>query len=160
MARWAIPRGTLQALLRALCTASGDIYTKAFTALNEWMRTCKLINHLAPKAFWGGRGVGDATKYKETMGSEHKGGVVFDYWVSNPWHGRDSLPTTTADDTSKAPMATATATRQEEREVYGDAVGNDDISTDLAEHHSSEEAYTQTSVDDWDDASLGLRRIL
>ena len=58
---------------------AADIYTKAFTALNEWMRACKLINHLDPKAFWGGRGVDDATKYKETMGSEHKGGVVFDY---------------------------------------------------------------------------------
>ena len=122
------------------------------------MRACKLINHLDTKAFWGGRGVGDATKYKETMGSEHKGGLVFDYWVSNPWHGRDSLPTRTADVTSEAPMATATATRQTERELCGDAVGHDDISTDVSEHRSSDEAYTQTLVDGWDDASSGRRR--
>ena len=50
-------------------------------------------------------------------------------------------------------MATATATRQEEREVCGDAIGNDDISTNISDHYSSDEAYTQTSVDNWDDAS-------
>ena len=51
-------------------------------------------------------------------------------------------------------MATAAATRKEEREVYGDAVGNDDISTDVSEHFNSDETYTQTSVDDWENASV------
>ena len=88
------------------------------------------------------------------MGSEHKGGVVFDYWVSNPWHGRDSLSTKTADVTSEVPMATATATRQPESELCSYAVGDDGLTTDVSDYRNSDEASTQTSVDDWDDAPL------
>ena len=88
------------------------------------------------------------------MSSEHKGGVVFDYWVSNPWHGRESLSMKTADDTSKVPMATATATRQEGTKRCGDAVGDDDHDTDVPNDRTSDEASTQTSVNDWEDASV------
>ena len=87
------------------------------------------------------------------MGSEHKGGVVFDYWVSNPWHGRESLTTKTADVTPKMPMATAIATRQEEATLCGHTVGDDNY-TDVPNDRTSDEASTQTSVDDWDDASV------
>ena len=69
---------------------AADIYTKAFTMLAEWIRACKLINHLDPARFWGGRDSGAATNDKEWMSSEHKRGVGYDYWVSNPWHGQDS----------------------------------------------------------------------
>ena len=66
---------------------AADIYTKACTILSEWIRTCKIINHLDPARFWGGRDSGAATNDKEWMSSEHKGGVALDYSVSNPWHG-------------------------------------------------------------------------
>ena len=87
------------------------------------------------------------------MGSEHKGGVVFDYWVSNPWHGRESLSMKVADVTPDAPMVTTTATQHKESKLCGNAVGDDGIITDVSDHRSSDEASTQTSVDDWDDAS-------
>ena len=34
---------------------AADIYTKAFTVTAEWVRACKLINHLDPTRCWGGR---------------------------------------------------------------------------------------------------------
>ena len=68
---------------------AADIYMKAFAILAEWIRACKFINHLDPSMFWGGRGVGDARKDKDLMGSEHKGRVVFDYWYRT--HGTAEL---------------------------------------------------------------------
>ena len=62
---------------------AGDIYTKAFPVSAGWDRACKLINNLEPRRFWGGRDVGDAGDSKDKMGAMHKGGVEFDYWVSN-----------------------------------------------------------------------------
>ena len=74
-----------------------------------------------------------------------KGGVVYDYWVSNPWHGRDSLKVSTADVTPESTMTTAAATRKEARHDNGDAIKGDDSSTEISEH-------TLTSVGD---CSLG-----
>ena len=91
---------------------AADIYTKAFMILTEWICACKLINHLDPAKCWGGRNSGAAANDKEWMSSEHKGGVVFDYWVSNPWHGRDSLKLSTANATPEATTPVATATRK------------------------------------------------
>ena len=113
---------------------AADIYTKAFTILAEWIRACKHINHLDPVMFWGGGGFGDAMKDKRSLGSEHTGGVFLDYWVSNPWHGRDSLKFSTTNETPKPPMTTATATRKEESKGCGDAIESDDISTDFTKH--------------------------
>ena len=44
------------------------------------------------------------------MGSENKGGVVFGYFLSNPWHGRDSLKMPKADAPSDLPIAVAAVT--------------------------------------------------
>ena len=133
---------------------AADIYTKAFTALNEWIRACKLINHLDPKAFWDKRGGGHAADYAKTMGSEHKGGVVFDYWVSNPWYGRESLADQVTGSKLTAPMATATATNPDKTRLCGDAVGDDEVTAYISDQRNSDEASTQTSVDDWEDASI------
>ena len=59
---------------------AADIYTKAFTGRAEWELACRLINHIRPGDFWSGKGVGQSC-----MLSEHKGGILFDYWTSNPW---------------------------------------------------------------------------
>ena len=59
---------------------AADIYTKAFTGKAEWELASRLINHLRPDDFWAGRGTG-----RSCMLSEHKGGIIFDYWTSNPW---------------------------------------------------------------------------
>ena len=59
---------------------AADIYTKAFTGKAEWELASRLINHLRPGDFWPGKGVG-----RSCMLSEHKGGILFDYWTSNPW---------------------------------------------------------------------------
>ena len=76
------------------------------------------------------------------MGSEHKGGVVYDYWVSNPWHGRESLKATMADAALEKSMSIAAATRKEEEA----AEESDDFSTDVSEH-------SQSSVDGCSDDS-------
>ena len=60
---------------------SADIYTKAFPNAPEWQLATRLINHLDPELFWGGRRVVKA----HVMPVEHKGGLCFDYWVANPW---------------------------------------------------------------------------
>ena len=86
------------------------------------------------------------------MSSEHKGGVVFDYWVSNPWHGRASLRMSAADETLKSPMTTAAATRREENRGRGDAVENDDISTDVSDHAQS--SVYDCSDEDSNNASI------
>ena len=90
-------RSTLQA---------ADIYTKAFTLTAEWICACKLINHLDPARFWGGRIKDAATCGKDWMSSEH------DYWVWNPWHGRESLKTSAADAALETSMTFAAATRK------------------------------------------------
>ena len=81
---------------------------------------------------------------KEWMSSEHNCGVVFDYWVSNPWHGRASLKISTVDAELMSPMTSAAATRKEKHQGGGDTIGSDVISTDLSDH-------TLTSVDDCSD---------
>ena len=52
------------------------------------------------------------------------------------------------------PMATAIATRQEEATLCGHAGGDDNNFTDVPNDRTSDEASTQTSVDDWDAASV------
>ena len=89
---------------------AADIYTKAFIILAELDRACELVNHLDPKRFWSGCNAGHAKEDKDLMSSEHKGGVVFDYWVSNLWHGRDSLKKPKANAAPDSPMAVAAAT--------------------------------------------------
>ena len=59
---------------------AADIYTKAFTGKAGWELACRLINHIRPHDFWSGKSVGHSC-----MLSEHKGGIFFDYWTSNPW---------------------------------------------------------------------------
>jgi len=59
---------------------AADIYTKAFTGKSEWELASRLINHIRPDDFWPGRGTG-----RSCMPAEHKGGLSFDYWTSNPW---------------------------------------------------------------------------
>ena len=61
------------------------MYTKAFTSGADWARVVKLVNHLSPEGFWGGKKSG----YKTELASQHKGDVIFDYWTSNPWHSND-----------------------------------------------------------------------
>ena len=85
------------------------------------------------------------------MDSDHKGGVVFDYWVSNPWHGRKSLTTIAADETPEQPMAIATATWKGENDVLGDAVEDDDDSTNFSKHYSDDDDQAWASVDDFVD---------
>ena len=60
---------------------SGDIFTKGFTALPDWLRATKLINHLDPILFWEGQ----QRKMISALPNTHKGGVNYDYWSSNPW---------------------------------------------------------------------------
>ena len=60
---------------------SADLYTKAFPNTPEWQLATRLINHLDPELFWGGRRPSKA----HVMPVEHKGGLLFDYWVANPW---------------------------------------------------------------------------
>ena len=64
------------------------------------------------------------------MSSEHKGGVVYDYWVSNPWHGRDSLKLSTANATPEATTPVATATRKEDSHDVS-IPGGDDVALDI-----------------------------
>jgi len=80
---------------------SGDIYTKGFTNAAEWTRAVKLINHLDPHLFWEGQ----SGSSKSIMPSEHKGGVVYDYWTSNPWHqnGPQSLDDLKEDESTDTP---------------------------------------------------------
>ena len=75
----------------------------------------------------------------EWMSSEHKGGVVYDYWVSNPWHGRESLKTSAVDAALDKSVTIAAAARKGEQEEEADG-GSDNHSTDFPEH-------SQTSVD-------------
>ena len=67
---------------------SADIYTKAFTDAVEWTRAQQLVNHLDPQLFWGERPQGGAGP----LPSEHKGGVRYDYWTSNPWQPQGEAP--------------------------------------------------------------------
>ena len=60
---------------------AGDIYTKAFSDTAGWWLATRMINHLYPEVFWAGRAKG----VKTPMPTEHKGGLHFDYWTSNPW---------------------------------------------------------------------------
>ena len=46
----------------------------------------RLINVLHPERFWEGK----HANLHGQIGSEHKGGVVFDYRTPNPWLGRKS----------------------------------------------------------------------
>jgi hypothetical protein len=68
---------------------SADIYTKGFAEAAAWQLATRLINHLDPDLFWGGRRMSKAL----VMPTEHKGGVTFDYWVSNPWLNHTIRPT-------------------------------------------------------------------
>ncbi len=70
---------------------AADIYTKAFTTPSEWDHALRLVNHIDPTRFWQGKPKGPLKACADHMGSTHKGGVVFDYWTHNPWHGRASL---------------------------------------------------------------------
>ena len=63
---------------------AADIFTKAFTVPAEWDKACRLINVLDPKRFWEGPRV----PVSGEMSDEHKGGVIFAYWHSNPWLNR------------------------------------------------------------------------
>ena len=65
---------------------SADVYTKAFTDSVDWCRAQKLINHLDPKIFWGGR----SQCGSGPLPQEHKGGVQYDYWTSCPWFAQPS----------------------------------------------------------------------
>ena len=51
---------------------SGDIFTKGFTALPDWLRATKLINHYDPTLFWEGR----TRKMVSAMPNTHKGGRI------------------------------------------------------------------------------------
>ena len=73
--------GTFELVYERSALQAGDIYTKGFTNGSDWARVLKLVNHLDPKLFWEGK----ADKKTSELPSEHKGGVVFDYWTSNPW---------------------------------------------------------------------------
>jgi len=89
---------------------SGDIYTKGFTNAADWERAVKLINHLDPVLFWQGQ---DGSS-KSLMPSEHKGGVKYDYWTSNPWcvNDKQSLDNLTEETTTVPSVATAFQTTQ------------------------------------------------
>ena len=63
------------------CLMAADIYTKAFSGAPEWQTVMKLVNHLVPAIFWSGPDAG----HKVSMPCEHKGGVHYSYWTSNPW---------------------------------------------------------------------------
>ena len=51
---------------------AADIYTKAFVVPAEWDKATKLINHLDPARFWGGRREDNSPGH---MGAVHKGDV-------------------------------------------------------------------------------------
>ena len=51
---------------------SADIYTKAFPNAPEWQLATKLISHLDPELFWGGRRVSKA----HVTPVKHKGGLM------------------------------------------------------------------------------------
>jgi hypothetical protein len=84
---------------------AADIYTKAFSTPSEWDHALRLINHLDPVRFWEGRPSGPQQAGSEHMGSVHKGGVVFDYWVHNPWHGRLPLDVPVPEEAANLPTA-------------------------------------------------------
>ena len=71
---------------------SADIYTKGFADAPAWQLAQRLINHIDPDLFWGGRRMSKSL----VMPTEHKGGVIFDYWVSNPWLNHTIKPPTPA----------------------------------------------------------------
>ena len=75
---------------------SADIYTKGFPLPPAWQLATRLINHIDPDLFWGGRRASKSL----VMPSEHKGGLEFDYWVSNPWLNHTVKSTTTTTSTA------------------------------------------------------------
>ena len=78
---------------------SADIYTKAFALPPAWQLATRLINHIDPDLFWGGRRMSKSLH----MPTEHKGGLVFDYWVSNPWLNHTTTTPATTNTTPASP---------------------------------------------------------
>ena len=107
---------------------SADIYTKAFPLPPAWQLAMRLINHLDPDLFWGGRRMSKSL----AMPSEHKGGLEFDYWVSNPWLNHTVKSTTTTTPSLAAPGV---------------------LSGPPTDHNSSQNGYDTTTSSPVDDSS-------
>jgi hypothetical protein len=120
---------------------AADIYTKAFTTPSEWDHALRLINHFEPERFWGGRPIGPHEINSEHMGSLHKGGIVFDYWVHNPWHGRLSLDVP-APEVQIVPAVACITPRVKDR------VDDDDDFNDQSGDDCEEEDYANTPSDE------------
>ena len=119
-ARFQQPHYDLQYERSALQAA--DIYTKAFVSSAEWTRNMKLINHIDPKLFWQGRSAGTPCD----MLTEHKGGVVFDYWTHNPWFEQPTATHSTPSAISAALVSPLTHTTRNTHE-YDEHAHFDDV---------------------------------
>jgi hypothetical protein len=75
------------------------------------------------------------------MGSLHKGGIVFDYWVHNPWHGRLSLDVP-APEVQIVPAVACITPRVKDR------VDDDDDFNDQSGDDCEEEDYANTPSDE------------
>jgi hypothetical protein len=80
------------------------------------------------------------------MGSIHKGGVVFDYWVHNPWHGRLSLDVPVPEEPASVPTAACITPRSP-----GSNIDDNDDFEDQDSDAYDEDDYADTLSDNDDD---------
>jgi hypothetical protein len=144
---------------------AADIYTKAFAVPAEWDHALRLVNHIDPLRFWGGRPEGPHKANSEHMGSHHKGEVVFDYWVHNPWHGRASLDVPTPEGTSSAQPKIAAApcgtlSTPESTDDDDDRSDGDYSDSDYASTENHADLTSDTAQKDTTTTSLRRRRIV
>ena len=81
---------------------SADIYTKAFSDSADWTRALKLVNHLEPDKFWGGRPDSGGGPFPR----DHKGGVQYDYWTASPWASQGAAAQQHGSNTAATAMLT------------------------------------------------------
>ena len=103
---------------------SADIYTKGFAEAAAWQLATRLINHLDPDLFWGGRRMSKAL----VMPTEHEGGLTFDFWVSSPWLNHTIRPKPAAPGLAPGEQAQVTPTTTAVGTMAAAAVAADDDS--------------------------------
>ena len=97
-------------------------------------------------SFWNGK-VGKRTS---ELPSEHKGGVVFDYWTANPWFANAPRAAHDGDQDSDGPLPAASATYQTRltKQHDYDEPSNSDYADDTATTCSDDYARSEPDTDD------------